>query len=80
MDACTVQSTPPSAYSPPVKPWSKPSAQNYHRAQRRGDSSEGGSESDLTQCPITDTKIGLNVWSGASAELHSCAFERDGGR
>lgn len=36
-------------------------------------------KANLTQCSISDTKIGLNLWSGATAELHSCAFERDGG-
>jgi hypothetical protein len=36
-------------------------------------------KANLTQCTVSDTKIGLNAWSGASAELHSCAFERDGG-
>ena len=36
-------------------------------------------KASLTQCSVSDTKIGLNVMSGSSAELHSCALERDGG-
>jgi serine/threonine protein kinase len=33
----------------------------------------------LTQCHFPDMPTGLNVLSGSTAELHSCAFERNGG-
>ena len=33
----------------------------------------------LTQCTFSDSKSGLNAMTGARAELHACAFERDGG-
>jgi len=36
-------------------------------------------KASLTQCSISDTRIGLNAMSGANVDLRSCAFERDGG-
>ncbi len=33
----------------------------------------------LTQCTISDSHIGLNALRGATVDLHSCAFDCDGG-
>jgi hypothetical protein len=38
-----------------------------------------GGQANLTQCSFVDSFIGLAAGNGANAELHSCAFERDGG-
>ncbi len=38
-----------------------------------------GAKAVLTQCVFADTKCGLNAWSGTTAEMRACAFERTGG-
>ncbi len=38
-----------------------------------------GARAVLTQCTFAETKCGLNAWSGTTAELHACAFDRVGG-
>jgi hypothetical protein len=38
-----------------------------------------GSRGNLTQCSLGESLFGLWLAKGASAELHSCAFDRNGG-
>ena len=79
MDACTVQSETAIGLLATGKASVKAIGTKFTVPNGAAIRLTEAAKANLTQCPITDTKIGLNVWGGSSAELHSCAFERDGG-
>jgi hypothetical protein len=79
MDACTIQSTTTIGLFATGKASVKAVGTSFAVPEGSGLRLTEEAKASLTQCSISDTKIGLNGWSGASAELNSCAFERDGG-
>lgn len=79
MDACIIQSTTTIGLFATGKASVKAVGTTFAVPEGAGLRLTEQAKANLTQCSISDTKIGLNAWSGGTAELHSCAFERDGG-
>ena len=79
MEACTIQSSTTIGLFATGKASLKAVGTTFAVPEGAGLRLTEGAKATLTQSSISDTKIGLNAWSGATAELHSCAFERDGG-
>jgi hypothetical protein len=79
MNACTVQSATEVGLLAASKASVKAVGTTFAVPYGAGLRLNAGATALLTQCAISDTNVGLYTLSGSTAELHSCAFERDGG-
>jgi parallel beta helix pectate lyase-like protein len=79
MESCKVQSATQVALVATGKASLKAVGSTFTAANGTAVRLNQGAQATFTQCSFPDTLIGLVAVSGAGAELHSCAFERDGG-
>ena len=79
MDSCKVQSATQVALVATGKSSLKAVGSTFTASNGTAVRLNQGAQANFMQCSFPDTLIGLVAVSGAGAELHSCAFERDGG-
>lgn len=79
LEGCKVQSTTAVALTATGNAALKTLGCNFTSANGVALRLTNGARAHLTQSSITDSRMGLWLAQGAAAELHSCAFERNGG-